>query len=704
MTKLLDAIDWLFRHTLRSVIFGIVLLAVIAAYMAVGSGLPAVREYFETDELGFFNAWPLKLLMVVMVANLVTVTLQRIPFTPPRYGVWMVHVGIVTLIAGTGWYYSHKIEGSALLLKGRSTGTYYDRWERALYFQAGGPVTRVPLPGLPRFHAYSDELKNVDYLQGRGMTGVSPIVPRGSGQASTAADLVGAKSLAFSVTAYWPYAYVRERLENDPSANRTAFTFNLPDVGEDEPRDRVLSAAMPKYARVQWGQADIEHRELPDVAAVDALITKAKSLHTVTFKVGTFTNTANVQVGDVIQLGDSNYGVRIESFDPAWQTIDKQIVPKLTIVIASPTQTFRRMILGGGNKATDFKLGDADAGPMGKRQKELLDPALDVSYAFNADTDLLPKGGLGKTMFLTTPNSSRTTVLTVEANGPPVVQTFDGERGDIEMIAPHTEEAMLMRTMGRESPHDHGKVAVQRTDHAGAVVPFVDEVPKAKRNRDEGTSGRRQVVRVRYTGLDSTDKPFEGETLVPFSEHPLETPWQGGLINVPNSTAVAQVTLGNNFRMLPAVARLDKLEAFAYAGMDASVAPMIRDYRSTITLVEREGGTSRTDTVFLNSPVFYAGGNWIFFQSQFDLQNQRWSVLGVGNRPGVYVMVSGCILIIVGIFYAFYVKPVLIRRMKAKAIAAAAGRKAAPVPSPGMAGRGLGRGLPTKDATGARTR
>ena len=28
----------------------------------------------------------------------------------------------------------------------------------------------------------------------------------------------------------------------------------------------------------------------------------------------------------------------------------------------------------------------------------------------------------------------------------------------------------------------------------------------------------------------------------------------------------------------------------------------------------------------------YDGGKWIFFQSQFDLQTQRWSVLGVGNR------------------------------------------------------------------------
>ena len=156
MNRFLDAIDWVFRRTLRSVIFGIVLLSCIAAYVAIGSGLPRVREYFELDELGFFNAWPLKALMVLMVANLVTVTLQRIPFTRPRYGVWMVHTGIITLIAGMGYYYANKVEGSALLLKGRTANRFYDRYERALYFQAGGFVSRVPLASLPETqHAFA---------------------------------------------------------------------------------------------------------------------------------------------------------------------------------------------------------------------------------------------------------------------------------------------------------------------------------------------------------------------------------------------------------------------------------------------------------------------------------------------------------------------------------------------------------------------
>ena len=34
------------------------------------------------------------------------------------------------------------------------------------------------------------------------------------------------------------------------------------------------------------------------------------------------------------------------------------------------------------------------------------------------------------------------------------------------------------------------------------------------------------------------------------------------------------------------------------------------------------------------------------------------SVIGVANRPGIWVMVAGAGLIVLGIGYAFYVKPI----------------------------------------------
>jgi len=61
------------------------------------------------------------------------------------------------------------------------------------------------------------------------------------------------------------------------------------------------------------------------------------------------------------------------------------------------------------------------------------------------------------------------------------------------------------------------------------------------------------------------------------------------------------------------------------------------------------------------------------------------STIGVGNRPGVMVMTVGCIMIVLGLLYAFYVKADCDSRMKAAALARFAAAGKAP-PREAMAG------------------
>jgi hypothetical protein len=84
-------------------------------------------------------------------------------------------------------------------------------------------------------------------------------------------------------------------------------------------------------------------------------------------------------------------------------------------------------------------------------------------------------------------------------------------------------------------------------------------------------------------------------------------------------------------------------------------------------LVKRDGAdqvahgsvyTNQTDTV----------GKWTLFQSTADGRDHwKWTGLGVGNRKGIWPMLLGCILIPLGALYAFYVKPVLLRRRMERA-------------------------------------
>jgi hypothetical protein len=67
----------------------------------------------------------------------------------------------------------------------------------------------------------------------------------------------------------------------------------------------------------------------------------------------------------------------------------------------------------------------------------------------------------------------------------------------------------------------------------------------------------------------------------------------------------------------------------------------------------------------------HAVGRWTLFQSGAAPDHWSFTILGVGNRRGIVAMVIGCVLITLGSLFAFYVKPILIRRGQAALLAMA---------------------------------
>src|SRR5271170_6688657 len=212
----------LFRYTLNNVIFGITLMILIGGYIAVGSGLPWVREYFELNELEFFDAWPLKLMMLLLCLNLATVTLNRIPLTPPRYGVWCIHTGIVTLIVGSSLYYHLKVEGKTLIPVNHVVNLFYDSEERALYARVlkGEMYGMRPLESLPRFGNYDDR-HNPARLRRKDLTGIHNFIPIGlqSDSSNELSDWLGlSQPVSIDIVGFYSYADVQENVLDDPSS------------------------------------------------------------------------------------------------------------------------------------------------------------------------------------------------------------------------------------------------------------------------------------------------------------------------------------------------------------------------------------------------------------------------------------------------------------------------------------------------------
>jgi len=87
----------------------------------------------------------------------------------------------------------------------------------------------------------------------------------------------------------------------------------------------------------------------------------------------------------------------------------------------------------------------------------------------------------------------------------------------------------------------------------------------------------------------------------------------------------------------------------------------IESYRSDFMVQDAEHDEPYEAVVSTNRTLKV--GRWTLYQSGYSGQD-HWSytILGVGNRHGIWVMNAGWIVTVIGCLYAFYVKPLLQRR------------------------------------------
>jgi hypothetical protein len=680
---LLRSVDFILRHTLNSVYFGITLMVLTASYIAVGSGLPRVRAYFEMSDMEFFNAWPLKVLMVLLIMNLSVVTWIRIPFTPPRWGVWCVHCGIIVLVLGVMAHYANKVEGLTRIPVKATVEHYYDSAERALYARVGTNITQpAPLPTLPRFNTFSKESGNTDKLSRRELRDVQPVFavrnPRsGDVEQHTLAEHLGVP-LRIEIVEYFPYAHIESDYAVTGNGNETGILLEMTDPHDESKQRAWLVASDPRWAKSLAG-VELAHRHLPHGIDAEMFADAVREIHRLDVTIGDFNDTLDVEIGQHYELADTGYTLEIESYQPAWPKfgtgeIVKAMTLKVTLdpakaQVAGKPSAFRRMILNNDPLQTDFDLSAPDAGPMGKRQTEPLDKDLVLNYRMSDPFSLMPRQGVRKH-----------TLVTTEAGGVIDVMTRVDGKGHSKHFADGVVKIEIDEGAAQRGPmqqahggHGHGahdghvyKIEARRHDGVGRVDRVV-EVPPVQRDRDAATVGFYQVARVRL----SSDN-WSQELLVPYSQWALDDAWQAPAIRVPGAQRPLQLQLGNTARPLPAKITLEKFDLVPYPGGDNTRRSMMRDFKSTLWIEDVSGKIPPyTDVAHMNSPVYFSRGAWLFFQAQWDPEGQRFTVLGIGNRPFIGTMTMGCVMIFSGLLYAFYVKPIIIRRMKEQALAKA---------------------------------
>ncbi|MFM1822478.1 MAG: Cytochrome c biosis protein Ccs1 [Planctomycetota bacterium] len=797
-----------------SVKFGIWLMAILFVYSSIGSAgvvypdlaggasifsaegwaHDQMRQWrgLEMTEFEWFHWWPFDLMMALIAANITVTTLRRIPFKPVNYGVWMIHAGILVLIAGSWIYFGTKVEGDAPVARRKvvatlvstaadgterretvdflaapgtrfSAGTGADRtdfevtmvdpaWELltgddkgkrvysvtvsvdrggrrfmrqllagkpelnedlvftddpeqpmkravkitgkplidetlvmdldyepqrwfylrnelvkswALYVRRPGETawTERPIHGLPMYNDYIGDRSLV--FDGEGAREI-PLDPLDIRVPAVAAD-DPFPGIDFEVTGYLRYAFARSRFVEGPAGsarNPVAFLRIASDRGQSA--DYRLVANDPERAVADGGLLRIV--DLRDEAGLDGILRQP----TITVRIPG----ADIEVRELIRDvaaanpdapfveikgsemkgsatdGTAPYAYRVvnvrDGVPVAGRTVSLAIVE-----IRTPRGVFRRWVFDDPALTRDVleeDAGDAHGAP------KIADASIEVGYE--------PGGGTALVTLVHGPEVGRARLVAAIGAEPSV--------SDLALRTPLALPGGITVSLEELMPH-----AVLESK------PLI--VPRAQRQRD-AMEIFSQIL-VAPEGGSAQWIPFNRWTFDSPEEVLRKSPYEPRRVRLADGRE-AEVLFGRQRLPLGTEVALEEFVLTSHVGGFTGEQGSIRNYTSMLRF--RDPGDpawSEPTPVRVNEPVEH-DGLW-YFQAQWDppdaarAEGERasrglnYTVLGVGNRNGVYTQLLGCVIAVAGMLYAFYVKPVLKRRRQAEVLESLARTRAA---------------------------
>jgi hypothetical protein len=190
---------------------------------------------------------------------------------------------------------------------------------------------------------------------------------------------------------------------------------------------------------------------------------------------------------------------------------------------------------------------------------------------------------------------------------------------------------------------------------AGDGQERLEPVLEVRERRQSDAARARSAIRLQLTGR-GPQGGWSATRWCLFSPYP-RVEAHPVTIQVPGSDHPWELVYSRAEHDLGAAVAADKIGVTYFPGQHD-----IESFRSDI-VVQR--GDQRPQSGVVSTNRTLPIGRWTLFQSGFDFeQHWRYTILGVGNRVGMWPMNIGWIITTLGCLYAFYVKPVLLRRAK----------------------------------------
>ncbi|MEM1213881.1 MAG: hypothetical protein AAGI68_16455 [Planctomycetota bacterium] len=645
----------------------------------------------EMTELEFYSWWPMRLLLILFVINMVWATIRRIPFDLPRAGVLTIHSGIVIMALGSLLYGQFKLEGDMFLVRqdlagpGQSfTQYFYDRNDPALYLSLNGqPATPIPLKGkLPRYNDYTLGELDIPIHETPGFS-----------QRYT-------DRLRVSIVGFFAYAEMTAKLIDlsDTAAVRAGQTAGLApgvrmavgDIHHAHGEAQTLLAGVPDRRVIAAGDAIVEllpgltpqrRRDLnetflgPHGLIVDIPATGFRQVYPIT-------------PGQTLTPEGTGYTLNIESIGP-YQ------LPFVTDGYQNAQDTYTLVHITGNGKDirrhvfhrypelhTDFLPADGEnVGPMGQRQDAI---DLDIRLTFIDDAVLTYR-------LIPVNNSADELQLMLRGKGlPPTTGPLQESKFPLPNVGETGSDGM---------PWMH---ITERADFA--LEGFQPQpVPKLARDPKEEGNFTHAVVPVVIEKLAADGKTVEAraERLLRYHTYP-DSDQSPQAVNLPGLGELT-LTLSRDRYELPFTISLQDFEMTPYPGSDQP-----RDFASDLLITEigEDGslGRPRVLRTHMNNPIMFSPEHAPFHMGRIKISQVSWdpgdpemseaekamtndrgryvnkhrfSVVGISNNVGVRIIALGAVLTFAGIPYAFYVKPWLLKRRARQKVANALQRQAA---------------------------
>lgn len=681
---------------------------------------------FEMTELEFYAWWPMRAMLLLFILNLIIATIRRIEFRFVNLGVLTVHTGIVLIAAGSVYYQLFKLEGDTLLLAGGAmqgqAGTgpgpaqpaFYDREDPALWIHAGMDWQQRPLPGLPRYNDYNLSAGLGDTIQ--NLVSSKPETPAPS-RPPLDIDIPGTAhvpelaGLSLRIVGFASYAEAAQRWQQLPAPRPAAarqplrlvylVAHDLESTGQpDDEGRRVLWFALAP------GDAVASMRETPEFGVEYAI-----GMDPARFADLSADLPPGAPAGLVVEVPGANYkqvlapvpGVRTPLGTTGWHLTLDELLPQPPFPIVTPGyenatsavalvrleppegEPFTRWVYHRFPEISQDLLDSAT--PDGRPARRDPDPSIRVGFIdasklqvyFNED----PETGLVDAIVRTPASLSITRGLAPGSRLREPVErlSFDlAERWDdahqFESPTPVAEDQREGNLIGT---HDKAMIAVEVADTASDWKRIV-WLPYCKftdvtslRNQTQRSvdlpDGRRISlvfgrVQHRLPGFQIRMLDF---TMLSYDHRGSPRDYQ---------TLVRVEPVGASFEPYDHVTRLNApLKApFLWSSarsLPANIAGEILSHLSPNQFKFAQAGWDRAG---------WEQSQQLVDQGLLERPRASFTILGVGNNPGIHVIALGGVLMGIGTPWAFYIKPWLLRRQRDK-LKADLAREQGPAPT-----------------------